>query len=99
MIEILQTAEYERWFKRLSDRTARVRINTRIRRVSLGNFGDTKQLESNLFELRITYGPGYRIYFMKEGTQIIILLAGGEKSKQERDIIRAREIATKYREI
>jgi probable addiction module killer protein len=66
MIEILETETYKKWFASLKDRTARMRINVRIRRLSLGNPGDTKSVGEGIFELRIDYGPGYRVYFFRK---------------------------------
>ena len=92
-IEIRQTENYARWFASLGDRMARARIDIRIRRVSLGNFGDVKPVGAGVSELRIDHGPGYRIYFSQRGTQLVVLLAGGDKSSQSRDIAMAHELA------
>lgn len=92
MIDIRQTPEYAKWFQRLRDRSAIAKISIRIRRVSIGNFGDTKSVGGGIHELRITHGPGYRIYFTHQGDQIVLLLMGGDKSSQSRDIEKAREI-------
>ncbi|HEX5605500.1 MAG TPA: type II toxin-antitoxin system RelE/ParE family toxin [Candidatus Binatia bacterium] len=89
MIEIRQTESYANWFDSLRDRKARARIDVRIRRLSLGNPGDVRRVS----ELRIDYGPGYRVYFVQRGPMLIILLAGGDKRTQERDIKRALELA------
>lgn len=93
MIEIRQTDEYESWFERLRDREARFRIIARIRRLSLGNLGDVKPVGEGVSELRITYGPGYRIYIKQQGETLIVLLAGGDKSSQKRDIELAKLLA------
>ncbi len=93
MIEVRQTQFYSDWFDSLRDRQARARINIRIRRLSLGNFGDAKMVGEGVSELRIDYGPGYRVYFVKRDNQIVILLAGGDKSTQERDIKKAHRLA------
>ena len=77
MIKIRQTNIYIQWFDKLRDRQARARINTRIRRLSLGNFGDVKPVGQGISELRINYGPGYRVYFIQQGQTLVILLAGG----------------------
>ena len=93
MIEIRQTSEYARWFAKLRDANARARIDIRIRRLTQGNFGDTKSVGEDIHELRIDYGPGYRIYFIRRGDVLVVLLAGGEKGSQDRDIARARDVA------
>ena len=93
MIEIRQTEVYARWFNSLRDRQARARIDVRIRRLSLGNPGDVKPVGEGVSELRIDYGPGYRIYFVQRGQTLVILLAGGDKHTQDRDINTALELA------
>lgn len=95
MIEVRQTAEFSRWLRRLKDVNAAARIVARIRRVELGNPGDYKSLGAGLMEMRIDYGPGYRIYFIRRGSEIVILLCGGDKRTQSQDIERARELAEK----
>ena len=92
MIEILQTEHYRKWFDKLKDRNARVRIDIRIRRLSLGNSGDVKSVGEGISELRIDYGPGYRVYFAKKGVRLIILLAGGDKTTQAGDIEKAKQL-------
>lgn len=93
MIEIRQTTVYANWFAQLRDRQARARIDARIRRLSLGNPGNIKPVGEGVSELRLDYGPGYRIYFVQRGPLLIILLAGGDKSTQSRDIQTALELA------
>ena len=93
MIEIRQTEVYANWFARLRDRQARARIDARIRCLSLGNPGDVKPVGEGVSELRLDYGPGYRVYFVQRGPLLIILLAGGDKSTQSRDIQTALELA------
>lgn len=93
MIEIRQTDEYESWFEKLRDREARFRILARIRRLSLGNLGDIRSVGEGVSELRIPYGPGYRVYVKQQGATLIVLLAGGDKSSQKRDVERAKELA------
>ena len=93
MVEIRQTEAYARWFRRLRDRQARVRIDNRIRRMSLGNLGDVRPVGEGVSEVRIDYGPGYRVYFVQRGETLIVLLAGGVKDSQVRDIRRAQELA------
>ncbi len=93
MIEIRQTVVYVRWFNSLRDRKARARIDVRIRRLSLGNPGDAKAVGEGVSELRIDFGPGYRVYYTQRGQRLIVLLAGGDKPTQKQDIKRALEIA------
>lgn len=98
MIEIRQTPEYEKWFASLKDRTARVRVDIRIRRLSLGNLGTVEPVGEGISELKIDHGPGYRVYFVQRGDHYVLLLAGGDKSTQVRDIRKAKELARKYAE-
>ncbi len=93
MIEIRQTEVYARWFRRLRDRQARVRIDSRIRRMSLGNPGDVRPVGGGVSEIRIDHGPGYRVYFVRRPNELIVLLAGGDKDSQQRDIRRAIDLA------
>ena len=93
MIEIRQTETYVDWFDSLRDRQARARINIRIRRLSEGNPGDVKPVGQGVSELRIDYGPGYRVYFVQSGETLIILLAGGDKKTQDRDVQTALNLA------
>ncbi|MHB8258404.1 MAG: type II toxin-antitoxin system RelE/ParE family toxin [Acidiferrobacterales bacterium] len=93
MIEIRQTDEYARWFTALRDRQARARIDARLRRLSLGNPGDVKSVREGVSELRIDYGPGYRVYFVQRGQALVVLLAGGDKRTQNRDIKLAQALA------
>jgi len=95
MFEIRQTDAYAKWFKELNDSRAKARINVRIRRLSLNNFGDVKPVGGGVSEMRIDYGPGYRIYFVQRGEEFVILLAGGDKKTQDKDIALAKELATK----
>lgn len=87
---------YSRWFRRLRDRQARARINVRIRRLSLGNPADVKPVGEGVSELRIDYGPGYRVYFVQRGQTLVVLLAGGDKQTQGRDIRTALELAREF---
>ena len=80
---------YQRWYMRLKDQRAQIAISNRISRLRSGNFGDFKRLSTDLYELRIHYGPGYRVYFGIFQRDIVILLCGGTKGTQPRDIIRA----------
>ena len=92
VIEIRQIGVYACWFRRLRDREARARIDIRIRRLSLGNPGDVRPVGGGVSELRIDCGPGYRVYFSRRGEAVIVLLAGGDKGSQDRDIRRALEL-------
>ena len=93
MIEVRQTEVFSEWFDGLRDRQAQARINIRIRRLSLGNPGDVKPVGDGVSELRIDYGPGYRVYYSQRGSMLIVLLAGGDKRTQDRDIRAALELA------
>ncbi len=93
MIEVRQSNVYAEWFDRLRDRQAKVRIDIRIRRLSLGNAGDVKPVGEGVSELRVDVGPGYRVYFVQRGSELIVLLAGGDKASQERDIRQAKALA------
>ncbi len=95
MIEVRQTATFTAWFAGLRDRRVRDRIMTRIDRLSLGNAGDVKPVGQGVSEMRIDYGPGYRLYFVQRGKTVVILLCGGDKRTQARDIARAIELAQK----
>jgi probable addiction module antidote protein/putative addiction module killer protein len=93
MLEVRQTVTYSEWFSGLRDRTAKTRIDIRIRRLSLGNAGDVKPVGEGVSELRVDYGPGYRVYFIQKGNVYVVLLAGGDKSTQDRDIREAKALA------
>lgn len=93
MYELRETAEFSNWIKSLRDAEARARINQRLRRLRRGNPGDVRPIGEGLSELRIDYGPGFRVYYMMKGDTLIIILAGGDKASQPRDINRAKELA------
>jgi putative addiction module killer protein len=93
VIEVRQTPEYAAWFTSLRDRSAKARIDIRVRRLSLGNPGDAKPVGEGVSELRIDLGPGYRVYFIQRGSVLIVLLAGGDKSTQAQDIRKAKTLA------
>lgn len=86
MIEVRQTSTFVKWLKSLGDESAKARIAIRIRRLSLGNPGDVKPVGKGVSEMRVDYGPGYRVYFVKKGDAIVILLSGGDKRSQKKDI-------------
>lgn len=96
MIEVRQTEVFAEWFEELRDREARAHITARIRRLSLGNPGDVKPVGAGVSEMRIDCGPGYRVYFVGRGETLIILLCGGDKRRQDRDITRALELAREH---
>jgi putative addiction module killer protein len=90
---IIQTEQFHRWLASQKDREARARINDRLVRLAQGNLGDTKSVGDGVQELRLHFGPGYRIYFIWKGGALIILLHGGDKSSQTRDIAKAKQLA------
>ena len=96
MIEVRQTEVFSDWLRKLRDEDARARIQIRIRRLSLGNFGDVKPVGEGVSELRIDYGPGYRVYVRQQGNALVLLLAGGTKKTQEADIAKARKLAKEW---
>lgn len=89
---------FEDWFDELRDRRIKEKILTRIARVRVGNFGDCTGVGEGVSELRIHFGPGYRLYFAQDGTEIVVLLLGGDKSTQEKDIKKAKEYWYDYQE-
>ncbi|MDZ7793687.1 MAG: type II toxin-antitoxin system RelE/ParE family toxin [Spirochaetia bacterium] len=93
MIEVRQTVPFVKWFKSLKDRRAKARIQARIDRVEMGHFGDVAPVGEGVSELRIFYGPGYRVYFVQRNAVVVILLSGGDKSSQKDDIAKAKKIA------
>ena len=93
MYEILKSSTFDTWLRSLRDRDARARVGVRIRRLSLGNPGQFRVLTDGLHELKIDYGPGYRVYYTFKGKTLILLLCGGDKSTQSKDIKLAKEIA------
>ena len=98
MIQIQQPEAYAKWFSGLRDRVARARIDILIRRLSLGNTGDAKPVGDGVSELRVDHGPGYRVYFIQRGEVVIVLLAGGDKSTQDKDIRAAIALAKDLKE-
>jgi putative addiction module killer protein len=93
MFEVRQTEEFMKWRSGLKDKTTQRRIAARIDRLEFGNFGDTKVVGGGVVELRLDFGPGYRVYFVRRGDTIVVLLCGGDKTSQQRDINRAKEMA------
>ena len=93
MLEVRKTEVYARWLDGLRDVRARARVLVRVERLVAGNPGDVKPVGEGVSELRIDYGPGYRVYFKKQGRTIVVLLAGGDKRTQSRDIEKALRLA------
>ena len=93
MIEVRQTEAFSKWLRELRDRQGRARIQTQIDRLQFGLAGDVRPVGEGVSELRIDYGPGYRVYFVQRGKELVILLAGGDKRTQDRDIKTAIELA------
>lgn len=93
MIEVRQTERFKEWLAALRDINARARIAARIRRMEGGNFGDVAPVGEGVSEMRVHYGPGYRVYFIQQGQEVVVLLCGGDKSTQDRDIAKARDMA------
>ena len=93
MLLIRQTATFAKWFDGLRDERAQARIVARIRRLELGNPGDVKSVGEGVLEMRVDYGPGYRVYFIRRGEEIVVLLCGGDKARQDRDIRAAKALA------
>ena len=87
--QLAETDEFHRWLGSLADRRAKARILDRLTRASNGNFGDVKPAGSGVSEMRIDYGPGYRVYFFRRGKELVILLCGGDKKSQKGDIAQA----------
>lgn len=97
-MDILKTSAFDDWFGSLKDIKGRARIQARIDRLAFGYFGDTKSVGTGIREMRIFFGPGYRIYFKRYGDTIVVLLAGGDKSSQQSDILKARHLADQIEE-
>ena len=95
MLEIRRTEEFDKWIRRLKDRVVRQKILIRIDRLAVGNPGDVRPIGSGIGEMRIDHGPGYRIYFTQRGPVVVILLCGGDKGTQKRDIQRAKDLAAR----
>lgn len=92
MFTVLQTQEFQNWLDALRDRRGQPRIAARVRLAEAGNLGDWKPIGGDISEMRVDFGPGYRLYFTRRGSVLIVMLAGGDKSTQARDIRRAQKI-------
>jgi putative addiction module killer protein len=96
--QIFKSATFDEWFSKLPDRQAKARIAARIDRLAVGNPGDVKPVGSGVSEMRIHYGPGYRVYFAQRGWKVVVLLCAGDKRTQDTDIKRAIEIAASWKD-
>ena len=97
MSEVVRTDEFDTWIEELKDKQGRLRILKRIDRLVHDNPGDVKPVGQGVSELRLTYGPGYRVYFLQNGDKLVLLLCGGDKSTQQNDIKRAHRLAAEWR--
>lgn len=97
MAEVIQTPEFRKWLARLKDDRAAARIAVRLDRLALGHPGDVKSFDG-ISEFRINYGPGYRVYYMQRGQLLIVLLCGGDKDSQSKDIKRAKALASEWKD-
>ena len=97
MVEVVRSGTFDRWLSKLKDRRAAARVLVRINRLAAGNPGDVRPVGHGVSELRIAYGPGYRIYYLQDGDRVILLLTGGDKSSQDADIRQAHQIAAEWR--
>ena len=93
MNEFLRTPEFDEWLRALRDHVGKARILARLRSASLGNFGDCEPVGDGVSEMRVHAGPGYRVYFTRRGRTVYLLLCGGDKSSQQKDVRRAKELA------
>jgi putative addiction module killer protein len=98
MVELIKSETFDRWLRDLRDIRASARIQVRLDRMAAGNPGDVKAVGDGVFEMRIDYGPGYRVYFMRRGLLIVVLLCGGDKSTQDKDIAQAKSIAAQWKD-
>ena len=97
MVEVVKSLTFDQWLRKLKDRRAAARVQVRIDRMAGGNPGDVRPVGNGISELRIDYGPGYRVYYLHEGQRLIVLLCGGDKSTQQRDIEQAKKIAAEWK--
>jgi len=96
MVTVLTTHAFDAWFGAFADKQAKARVQVRIDRLEHGNAGDWKPVGAGVSEMRIDYGPGYRVYFTRRGLEVVILLAGGDKASQARDIRAAQRLAKEW---
>ena len=95
--EIETTRDFDKWLSKIRDKTILHRFDVRFNRVAKGNFGDVKQIDTNLLELKFFFGSGYRVYYTVRNNKIVLLLCGGDKSTQSRDIVRAKNLLNRLR--
>jgi putative addiction module killer protein len=98
MLDVRETDEFSEWLAALRDKRGRAIVLVRIARLANGNPGDVAPVGDGVSELRINFGPGYRVYYVQRGTKCVLLLAGGDKSSQARDIARAKRLVEEYEE-
>jgi putative addiction module killer protein len=98
MVDVRETEEFSDWLSALRDARAKAKILVRIARLAAGNPGDVQPVGKGVSELRINYGPGYRVYYIHRGMRYVLLLAGGDKSTQKNDIAKAKRLAAQYQE-
>lgn len=98
MIELIKSTTFDHWLRGLRDIRAQARILARLDRFAHGNPGDVKPVGGGVSEMRINYGPGYRVYFLRRGRLVVVLLCGGDKSTQSKDIAQAKTIAAQWQE-
>ena len=98
MFTVRQTEDFVAWLDALNDKRAQVRVAARLRQAEAGNLGDWQPVEGDVSEMRIHYGPGYRLYFVRRGRVIVVMLSAGDKASQKRDIRRALKLATELGE-
>ena len=97
MVEVVRTDEFDEWITKLKDKAGRLRILKRLDRLANGNPGDVKPVGDGVSELRLDVGPGYRVYYIQDGDVLVLLLCGGDKSTQQRDIDKAHRLADEWR--
>src|SRR5688572_30741400 len=97
-VELLKTDVFDRWLTKLRDARAAARVQARLDRLAMGNPGDVKSVGEGVVEMRIDYGPGYRVYYIRRGVLVIMLLCGGDKGTQVKDIARAKQMAQALKE-
>ncbi len=98
MLTLVRSSTFDAWLRGLADQRAKARVLARLTSAAHGNFGDCRPVGEGVSEMRIHFGPGYRVYFVRHGATVYVLLTGGDKSSQERDIEQAKELARELKE-